>query len=105
MEIQDAEFEEKVINASKEKLVIVDFWAPWCGPCNMLKPILEKVKEEYGDKFELVKVNVDDNAETANKYGVSGIPDVKFFKNKEIVDGFVGLVSEDQVKEKIDKNL
>jgi thioredoxin len=105
MDVTDSNFHEKVIEASKKRLIIVDFWADWCVPCNMLAPVLDKVVESFGDKVELVKVNVDQNPETSNKYNISAIPAVKLFKNGEKVDEFIGVQPEDSIKKMIDKNI
>lgn len=105
MNVTDSNFQEKVIEASKKKLVIVDFWADWCVPCNMLAPVLEKVAESFGDKVILAKVNVDDNPDTSNKYNISAIPAVKFFKDGKLVDEFVGVQGEDKIRQVINKNL
>ena len=105
MNVNDSEFEEKVLEKSKEKPVVVDFYADWCAPCQMLGPIMEKVGEEMKDKIVLVKIDTDNNPTTSQKYGISGIPAVKMFKNGEVVDEFVGLQSEEMVKEWIKKNL
>lgn len=85
-------------------LVVVDFYADWCGPCQMLKPILEKISEERSD-VKIVKVNVDDSRELAQEYGIFSIPTVLLFKGGNIVDKFVGLKSKDSVIEIINKNL
>lgn len=71
--------------------VLVDFWAPWCGPCKMLTPILEKVKEDVGDSVVISKVNVDENPQIASKFGVRSIPTILIFKNGEIKETLVGL--------------
>ncbi len=104
-EVNDNDFQEKVIEKSKEIPVVVDFWATWCMPCLMLGPVLEKLAEEYKGKFILVKVNVDVARETAMKYGIMSIPSVKMFKNGEIVDEFIGALPEGRVKEWLEKNL
>ena len=105
MEVNENDFEEKVLEKSKEKPVVVDFYADWCAPCQMLGPIMEKIAEEFKDKIVLVKIDTDNNPSVSQKYGVSGIPAVKMFKDGEVVDEFVGLQSEDMVKEWIKKNL
>lgn len=105
MDINDNDFEEKVIEQSRKKLVIVDFWASWCMPCTMLGPILEKVAEDFKDKVVLAKVNVDENPDKSGKYNINAIPAVKFFKDGEVVDEFVGLQPEDKIRKMIEKNL
>ena len=80
-----------------EKLVIVDFWATWCGPCRMLSPLLDEVEEEMSDKITVVKVNVDDADEIAMRYRIMSIPTLLFFKNGEVVDKRVGVVSKDEI--------
>ncbi len=105
IEVNDKDFEEKVIGQSTRIPIVVDFWAPWCMPCLMLSPILEKFVKEYKGKFVLVKCNVDEARENATKYAVMSIPSVKMFKNREIVDEFIGAVPEPSVKEWLDKNL
>jgi len=104
-EITDETFEKEVITQSKKMPVVVDFWAPWCGPCVMLKPIMEKLEKEYKGKVAIVKLNVQDNQEVAGKYDIMSIPAVKLFKNGEVADEFVGLKSEVDVKSWINGNL
>ncbi len=95
-------FEREVIEASNSTPVVVDFWAPWCGPCRVLKPILEKLSAEYGGKFKLAKVNSDENQEIASAYGIRSIPDVMAFKDGKPVSHFLGAVPESQVRAFID---
>lgn len=105
IDVTDENFEENVIEQSNKVPVVVDFWASWCGPCVMLKPILEKIASEYQGKFILAKLNVEENQEKAGEFGIMSIPAVKLFKNGEIVDEFVGAMPESAIKEWLDNNL
>jgi thioredoxin 1 len=96
--ISDAEFENRVLNS--EIPVVVDFWAPWCGPCKMIAPVLEKIAEENADKLIVAKVNTDENPEWAMHFGVQGIPTVLFVKNGEVVDRQVGAAPPPVIKDK-----
>jgi len=89
LEFKDNNFENEVINS--DKLVLVDFWAEWCGPCKMLTPTLEQLSSEYGDKIVVGKVNVDDNQQLASQYGIMSIPTVMIFKDGKIVEQFIGV--------------
>ena len=93
------DFDQKVLAASQQAPVLVDFWAPWCQPCTILKPILEKLAAELGGKFILAKVNSDENQELAARYGVRGIPAVKAFVDGQMVDEFTGALPEAQIRE------
>jgi thioredoxin 1 len=88
-----------------EKLVIVDFWATWCGPCRMLSPLLDEVEEEMADKITVVKVNVDDADEIAMRYRIMSIPTLLFFKNGQLVDKSVGAMPKSTLVDKINANL
>ena len=103
--VTDSNFEEKVIEQSKKIPVLVDFWASWCGPCQMLGPILENIAEDYDSKIVIAKMSVENNQETPAKFSVMSIPSVKLFKDGEVVDEFLGARSEDDVREFIDGNL
>ena len=95
--ISKEQFDESV---KSDKLTIVDFWAEWCGPCRMLKPILHKIAEENLD-IQLLTVDVDQNQDLATEYDINSIPAVFFFKNWEIVDNFIGVIPEEGILEKI----
>ena len=88
-----------------EKLVIVDFWATWCGPCRMLSPLLDEVEEEMADKVPVVKVNVDDADEIAMRYRIMSIPTLIFFKDGKMVDRTVGAMPKSVLVDKINANL
>ena len=88
-----------------EKLVIVDFWATWCGPCRMLSPLLDEVEAEMADKVEVVKVNVDDADEVAMRFRIMSIPTLLFFKNGQMVDRSVGAMPKSALVDKINANL
>jgi len=100
-----ADFEQQVLEESKLRPVVVDFWAPWCGPCKSLKPILEKLAAEYGGQFRLAKINSDDNQALATRYGVRGIPSVKAFVDGEPVAEFSGALPEAEVRAFINRLL
>jgi len=107
MDVTADNFEKLVLEKSKETPIVVDFWAEWCMPCKRLTPILEKLEQEYGGKFILAKINIQDeeNKELPGKYGVMSIPAIKMFKKGKIADEFTGALPESSVKEWLDKNL
>ena len=103
IQITDAQFAEEVLNSDVP--VVVDFWAPWCGPCKMIAPILEDVAEEFAGKVKVVKLNVDENTETAPKFNVRGIPTLLVVKGGEVVGTKVGALSKSQLVDFIESAL
>src|SRR3984957_10976772 len=99
IDVTDLTFGEEVMERSAEVPVVVDLWAPWCGPCRTLGPILEKVVDETGGAVSLVKVNVDENPEISAAFQVQSIPAVFALRDRKVVDGFVGAVPEASVRE------
>ena len=95
-EFTDKNFEQEVIKS--EKAVLVDFWAPWCGPCQVMGPIIDELAKEIGDKAKVGKLNVDENPETSSKYGIMSIPALKIFKGGQIVKDFVGVQNAETLK-------
>ncbi|PIQ27416.1 thioredoxin [bacterium (Candidatus Blackallbacteria) CG17_big_fil_post_rev_8_21_14_2_50_48_46] len=89
-EVTDQNFEEEVLKAGSP--VLVDFWAPWCGPCRLVTPVVEEIAKEYEGKLKVVKVNTDDNPQTAVNYHISGIPSLLLFKEGQVADQIVGAV-------------
>ncbi|AIN16915.1 MULTISPECIES: thioredoxin TrxA [Yersinia] len=101
--LSDESFGTKVLEA--DGLVLVDFWAEWCGPCKMIAPILDEIAEEYEGRLTITKLNIDDNQATAPKYGIRGIPTLLLFRDGEVVATKVGALSKGQLKEFLDANL
>jgi putative thioredoxin len=103
LEVKD--FQKDVIDKSFDKPVLVDFWAEWCAPCRMIGPVLEKLAEENKNGWELVKVDTDSNQDIAMKYGVRGIPNVKLFRNGEVINEFTGALPETAIQEWLKKSI
>jgi len=101
--ISDSSFEAEVLQS--KGAVLVDFWAEWCGPCKMIAPILEETAIEYDGKLTIAKLNIDDNPDTAPKYGIRGIPTLLLFKDGKLVATKVGALSKTQLAEFLDANL
>ena len=101
--IVDKNFEAMVLKSNK--LALVDFWAPWCGPCRAIGPVLEEIAKDYQDKINVVKMNVDDNPETSSLYGVRSIPTLIIIKNGQVVETRIGMIPKNQLTAFIDKHL
>lgn len=101
-DVTDVDFDQAVLQASKQTPVLVDFWAPWCGPCRALTPVLDKLAGEYQGKFLLAKINSDENSDLARRYNIRSIPNVKAFVDGELVDEFLGALPESAVRQFID---
>ena len=101
--VTDATFETDVLKADGP--VLVDFWAPWCGPCRMVAPVLEKLAEQYAGKITVVKMNTDENPQTSMNYGIRSIPTVALFKDGEVVDGVIGSAPIGHFTKLLDKHL
>ena len=103
VDVDARNFNQEVLEASKHVPVVIDFWAPWCGPCKVLKPMLEKLAVEYGGRFKLVKVNSDESIDLAREFNVRSIPDVRAIRNGKQVGAFVGALPLPQLRAFIDK--
>lgn len=103
LNLTDQNFEGEVLKSSKP--VLVDFWAPWCGPCRIVSPIIEELASEYGEKITVGKLNVDENPQVASKYGIMSIPTIMIFEDGKIIEGMIGAAPKEFFKEKIDQAL
>jgi thioredoxin 1 len=101
--VTDSEFQVKVLDSSTP--VIVDFWAPWCGPCRMVAPVLDELATEYDEKVIIAKVNTDENPQWATRYGVTGIPTMLFVRDGQIVDKIVGAHPKPSIRQRLDNML
>jgi thioredoxin 1 len=97
--VTDADFEEKVVGS--DKLVVLDFWAPWCGPCRMMEPVLEEVAVEHGDQLTVGKLNVDESPETATRFDVLSIPTLLVFSGGDVVKKLVGAMPKKKLLEEL----
>ncbi|MCK4469693.1 MAG: thioredoxin [Desulfobacterales bacterium] len=103
VEISDASFDTEVLQADKP--VVVDFWAPWCGPCRAIGPLMEEISVTFNDKVKFTKCNVDGNPATPGKYGIRSIPTLIFFKQGNVFDQVIGIVAKTKLEEIINKML
>lgn len=103
LEISDQTFDQEVLKA--ETPVLIDFWAPWCGPCKAIAPVVEEVAGTYAGRLKVVKMNVDDNPQTPSRYGVRGIPNLILFKRGQVADQIVGAVPKAHLVKAIDTAL
>lgn len=103
LHLTDSNFKKEVLESSLP--VVVDFWAPWCGPCKMLSPIVEEMSKEYEGKVRVGKINIDDNPAMATNYGVMSIPTIMFFREGKVAAQVVGAISKAEFKKKIEATL
>lgn len=103
IELTSSKWETEVLNS--KGIVMVDFWAPWCGPCRIIAPTIEEIANEYAGKVKVAKLNTDENPDIATRYGIMGIPTIMFFKDGQRVDQIVGVVPKSVLKSKLDSLL
>ena len=103
IEIKDATFEQEVLHSPQ--LTIVDFWAPWCGPCKLIAPVLDAIAQEYDGRVKVTKLNVDENPATANAFAIRSIPTLLFIRGGKVVDKFIGTVPRNQFDLRIQRLL
>jgi thioredoxin 1 len=103
IEIDDSSFDNEILQADKP--AVVDFWAPWCGPCKAIGPVIEDLAGTYGDQVKFTKCNVDDNPVTPGKFGIKAIPTLIFFKDGKVVDQITGMVAKSKLEDSLKKVL
>ena len=102
-EVASADFDQTVLEASKNKPVVVDYWAPWCGPCRMITPIIEELDKDYDGVIEFYKLNIDESQDIASRYNIMSIPTVIIFKDGEVCEAIAGVKSKAAFKNKFDE--
>ena len=103
LQLTDSSFEKEVLQTNVP--VLVDFWAPWCGPCRMIAPILDEISKEYGEKVKIAKLNTDEHQGAAARFKIAAIPTLLFFKNGKVIDQMVGVHSKNEIKKRLDQSL
>jgi thioredoxin 1 len=103
--VTDTSFQSEVIEASNAQPVMVDFWADWCRPCHMLAPTVAEIANEYAGKLKVVKLNVDENVNSAGRYNIRGIPTLLIFKSGQVADQIVGAVPKEQISKIVDRHV
>lgn len=103
-EVNETTFDTEV-KQDKSQVVVVDFWAPWCGPCKKIAPVVDEIATEFGEKIKVVKVNVDENLKIAQEYSISGIPSILIFKDGEAVERLVGMMPKSSLVTNIEKHI
>ncbi|TBR20442.1 thioredoxin [bacterium] len=101
--LSDGNFKAEVLQSNLP--VLVDFWAPWCGPCKMVGPIVEELAKEYAGKIKVGKIDIDENSKVASQYGIMSIPTLMFFKGGQVIEQSVGALSKSDIKKKIEENI
>jgi thioredoxin 1 len=102
--VTDSSFQSEVIEASNAQPVMVDFWADWCRPCHMLAPTVAEIAQDYAGKLKVVKLNVDENVNSAGRFNIRGIPTLLIFKGGQVADQIVGAVPKDQISKIVDRH-
>jgi thioredoxin 1 len=103
--VTDTSFQSEVIDASNAQPVMVDFWADWCRPCHMLAPTVAEIAQDYAGKLKVVKLNVDENVNSAGRYNIRGIPTLLIFKGGQVADQIVGAVPKEQISKIVDRHV